>query len=288
MKNKGNAEHPGKHKANTTPHEKASENKPETSVADGSKEPKDMEPAQKNAFEDGVNDGIVSTPAPAAEKSSAAAETEKDNNPAESKETEAAPETTSPADLEAKLAATKDGIVSTPAPAAEKSSAAAETEKDNNPAESKETEAVPETTSPADLEAKLAATEQLPAEQPVKKQKTMVKTIEENIVNSSKTAPKPAKAAAQAETSTPTTSIEILAQHIDRIFAERAGTCLPGLTEREVRATAGANGKVVRMDFVYSNDEKTAGHINLTEFSKKMRCPAEGEYTFGIDYHPEA
>ena len=71
---------------------------------------------------------------------------------------------------------------------------------------------------------------------------------------------------------------------INQAFAEREKTNLPKHTETEIRELAGKSGASVDMTFVYTNDEKTIGHIDIKEFDNEVRCPVQGEFNFGVDY----
>lgn len=77
---------------------------------------------------------------------------------------------------------------------------------------------------------------------------------------------------------------DILANSIINVFAEREKTSFPKLTEKDVRLFAKHALAQVTMYFVFENDEKTKGYINITEFGKTQRVPVEGSFNFGIDY----
>lgn len=71
---------------------------------------------------------------------------------------------------------------------------------------------------------------------------------------------------------------------VNTMFAQRAQTNLPGLTETEIRRTLGKTGASVKIEFKYSNEDKTKGYIEMSEFDGMVRCPLQGEFDFGIDY----
>lgn len=70
---------------------------------------------------------------------------------------------------------------------------------------------------------------------------------------------------------------------INKVFEDRAQTSLPKLTETEIKAMCGKAGASVSMKFNF-NDDKTKGHIVLSEFDSEARCPVSGEFDFGFDY----
>lgn len=80
--------------------------------------------------------------------------------------------------------------------------------------------------------------------------------------------------------------IHILQRSINKLFEDNSKTNLPRPHEAEVRSFSGPLGKEVNMEFIYSNDEKTAGKIKLKAFKDEVFCPEEGEFEFGIDYNP--
>ncbi len=80
------------------------------------------------------------------------------------------------------------------------------------------------------------------------------------------------------------TRIEVLQRSIDRCFADHEKTILPKLTEAEVLNFIGNKGDGIKIEFIYSNDEKTSGYITLKEFDVEKRCPEAGEFNFGIDF----
>lgn len=78
--------------------------------------------------------------------------------------------------------------------------------------------------------------------------------------------------------------IEVLERSINRCFEDHEKTALPKLTEAEVLSFVGKQGDGIKIEFIYTNDEKTSGYITLKEFDVIKRCPKVGEFTFGIDY----
>ncbi len=77
--------------------------------------------------------------------------------------------------------------------------------------------------------------------------------------------------------------LQVLAESIEKSFADNAKTSLPRLTEKEVREFAKKN-RGIELIFTFENDEKTSGFITLKEFGHTVRVPAEGSLEFGIDY----
>ncbi len=78
--------------------------------------------------------------------------------------------------------------------------------------------------------------------------------------------------------------LKVLANSIENLFKERDETSLPKLIEEDVKKHTANAALGVDIQYHYTNDEKTAGHITLKEFEHEVRVPATGEFTFGIDY----
>lgn len=79
----------------------------------------------------------------------------------------------------------------------------------------------------------------------------------------------------------------VLRDSLVKLFDDRNKTSLPKFCERQVLEFAGEANKGIAMEFLYSNDEKTKGHIVLKEFEHEVRVPAEGEFDFGPDFQPK-
>lgn len=79
-----------------------------------------------------------------------------------------------------------------------------------------------------------------------------------------------------------------IGEEITRMFEERGKTNLPGITEKEIHAALKNHVKSIGIEVKFENEECTQGYVNLTEFSNVVRVPAEGSFTFGIDYQTAA
>jgi hypothetical protein len=74
-----------------------------------------------------------------------------------------------------------------------------------------------------------------------------------------------------------------VADTIESIFAERELTCLPKLTDKDVRQVLRNQSKTIGVNVVFTNEQETAGYYELTEFLNKVRVPENGEFEFSID-----
>lgn len=77
--------------------------------------------------------------------------------------------------------------------------------------------------------------------------------------------------------------LENVAKTIENIFAERELTCLPKLTDKEVRHVLRNQAKTISIEVIYANEEDTEGYYELKEFLNIVRVPAEGNFAFSID-----
>jgi hypothetical protein len=76
----------------------------------------------------------------------------------------------------------------------------------------------------------------------------------------------------------------MLLQHVNKVFADRAKTSMPGVTETELKAAVGKIGSSAGMVVKYTNDDKTLGYVEFEELGTSIRCPEEGEFVFGVDF----
>ncbi len=77
--------------------------------------------------------------------------------------------------------------------------------------------------------------------------------------------------------------LDAVSKTICDIFAERETTCLPKLTDRDVRHVLRNQAKTIGIETVYTNEDETEGYYELTEFLNKVRAPKEGNFNFGVD-----
>lgn len=76
----------------------------------------------------------------------------------------------------------------------------------------------------------------------------------------------------------------MLLNHVTQVFADRAKTSMPGVTETELKVSVGRIGSSANMAVKYTNDEKTSGYVEFEEHEVTIRVPEEGEFVFGVDY----